>query len=46
MLQQITRETGARLGGELLADGPGAGNLGTVEAMFRHNVTTIVEALK
>lgn len=46
VLQQITRETGARLGGELLADGPGAGRLGTVEAMFRHNVTTIVEALK
>ena len=46
VLQQITRETGARLGGELLADGPGPDDLGTVEAMFRHNVTAIVEALK
>jgi ABC-type Zn uptake system ZnuABC Zn-binding protein ZnuA len=46
VLAQITQETGARLGGELLADGLGAGSLGTVEAMFRHNVTSIVEALK
>jgi ABC-type Zn uptake system ZnuABC Zn-binding protein ZnuA len=46
VLRQITEETGARLGGELLADGLGAGELGTIEAMFRHNVTTIVEALK
>lgn len=46
VLQQIVQETGARLGGELLADGLGAGKLGTIEAMFRHNATTIVGALK
>jgi ABC-type Zn uptake system ZnuABC Zn-binding protein ZnuA len=46
VIRQITQETGVRIGGELLADGPGEGKLGTVEAMFRHNVTTIVEALK
>ena len=42
----ITRETGVKLGGSLLADGLGAKPNDTVEAMFRHNVTTIVEALK
>jgi ABC-type Zn uptake system ZnuABC Zn-binding protein ZnuA len=46
VIEQITRETGAKLGGKLLSDGLGAGPLGTVEAMFRHNVTTIVDALK
>ncbi len=46
VIAQITRETGARLGGKLLADGPGAGPMATTEAMFRHNVTTIVDALK
>lgn len=46
VIQEITRETGARFGGELLSDGLGAGAKGTVEGMFRHNVTTIVEALK
>ena len=33
-------------GGELLSDGLGTGEAGTVEGMFKHNVTTIVEALK
>lgn len=42
---QITRETGARIGGTLYADGPGVG-ADTYEKMQRHNVTTIVEALK
>jgi ABC-type Zn uptake system ZnuABC Zn-binding protein ZnuA len=42
---QITRETGAKIGGTLYADGPGAG-ADTYEKMQRHNVTTIVEALK
>lgn len=46
VIQQITRETGVRVGGELLADGLGEGKLGSVDAMFRYNVTTIVEALK
>lgn len=42
---EITRETGARVGGTLYADGPGAG-ADTYEKMQRHNVSTIVEALK
>ncbi|MEO6741068.1 MAG: metal ABC transporter substrate-binding protein [Chthoniobacteraceae bacterium] len=46
VIQQITRETGARLGGKLFSDGLGAKPNDTVDAMFRHNVTTIVEALK
>lgn len=46
VIGQITKETGAKLGGRLLSDGPGAGAMGTVEGMFRHNVTTIVDALK
>jgi ABC-type Zn uptake system ZnuABC Zn-binding protein ZnuA len=46
VIQQITRETGVRIGGELLADGLGTGEQGTIDGMFRHNVTTIVEALK
>ena len=46
VIQQITRETGAKLGGKLFSDGLGAKPNDTVEAMFRHNVSTIVEALK
>ena len=46
VIGQITRETGAKLGGKLLSDGLGAKPNDTVDAMFRHNVTTIVEALK
>ena len=46
VLNQITRETGIQIGGELLTDGLGSKPLDTVEAMFKHNVTTIVEALK
>lgn len=46
VLQEITRETGARLGGELYADGLGLGDASTVEGMFRHNVSTIVNGLK
>jgi ABC-type Zn uptake system ZnuABC Zn-binding protein ZnuA len=46
VIEQITRETGAKLGGKLLSDGLGAKPNDTVDAMFRHNVTTIVEALK
>jgi ABC-type Zn uptake system ZnuABC Zn-binding protein ZnuA len=46
VIQEITRETGAKFGGELASDGLGAGAKGTVDGMFRHNVTTIVEALK
>ena len=46
VIAQITKETGAKLGGKLLSDGLGADPFGTVEAMFRHNVATIVDALK
>jgi zinc/manganese transport system substrate-binding protein len=46
VIQEITKETGAKVGGELYADGLGTGGEGTYEGMFRHNVTTIVEGLK
>lgn len=46
VLAEITRETGAKSGGELYADGLGDGDAATYDGMFRHNVTTIVEALK
>lgn len=42
---EITRETGAKIGGTLYADGPGV-DADTYDKMQRHNVTTIVEALK
>lgn len=44
--QQITRETGARVGGFLFADGLGPGAAATYAGMLRHNVSTIVEALQ
>lgn len=46
VLKEITAETGAKIGGELYADGLGQGDAATYDGMFRHNVTTIVEALK
>jgi len=46
VIQQITQETGAKVGGELYADGLGTGAEATYEGMFRHNVTTIVAALQ
>jgi ABC-type Zn uptake system ZnuABC Zn-binding protein ZnuA len=46
VIQEITKETGAKVGGELYADGLGTGDEGTYDGMFRHNVTTIVESLK
>lgn len=46
VLEQITSETGARLGGVLYADGLGKGAAGTYEGMMRTNVNTIVEALQ
>jgi len=44
--KEITRETGAQIGGTLYADGFGTGDAGTYEGMMKHNVTTIVDALK
>jgi len=46
VLTEITRETGAKLGGQLHADGLGEGEAATYEGMYRHNVSTIVNALK
>lgn len=46
VLSEITRETGARLGGMLYADGLGKDEANTYESMMRHNVTTIVSALQ
>jgi len=46
VLKEITRETGAKVGGELYADGLGEGAVATYEGMYKHNVTAIVEALK
>jgi ABC-type Zn uptake system ZnuABC Zn-binding protein ZnuA len=43
---EITRESGAKIGGSLYADGLGPGDGETYADMFRHNVTTIVDALK
>ena len=45
-LQQIAAGTGVKLAGELIADGNGTGKLASFEAAFRHNVETIVAALK
>ncbi len=46
VLQQITAETGAVLGGQLWVDGLGTGEAANYLGMFRHNVNTVVEALK
>lgn len=43
---EITRETGAKVGGTLYADGLGEGDAATYAGMYRHNVTTIVDGLK
>jgi zinc/manganese transport system substrate-binding protein len=43
---EITRESGAKIGGSLYADGLGPGDGETYDGMLRHNVTTIVDALK
>ncbi len=45
--REITRESGAKIGGTLIADGlTGTPEGDTYARMFRHNVTTIVEALR
>lgn len=43
---EITRDTGATIGGTLYADGLGDAPGNTYEGMIKHNVTTIVDALK
>ena len=44
--KEITRETGAKVGGVLDVDGLGTVEASTYEGMVRHNVSTIVDALK
>jgi ABC-type Zn uptake system ZnuABC Zn-binding protein ZnuA len=47
VLTEITRETGVKIAPPLYADGLGdTPEASTYEAMYKHNVTTIVEALK
>ena len=48
VIAQITKETGAVIGGELYADGLGApdSDAATYDAMMHHNVNTVVDALK
>jgi zinc/manganese transport system substrate-binding protein len=46
LIETIVEETGCKLGGTLYADGLGPGADGTYAAMFRHNLTTIVDALR
>jgi ABC-type Zn uptake system ZnuABC Zn-binding protein ZnuA len=43
---QITSETGAKIGGSLYPDGLGPTDASTYEGMMKHNVSTIVDALK
>jgi len=45
-LRQLAADTGVKIGGELVADGNGTGALAGFEAALRHNVQTIVAALK
>ncbi len=57
-IERISKDSGARVGGELFSDSTGAPgqmetgaqgeryDVGTYEGVFRHNVNTIVEALK
>lgn len=45
LLDSITAATGARLGDPLIADGNGTGREAGFEAMIRHNVTAITQAL-
>jgi ABC-type Zn uptake system ZnuABC Zn-binding protein ZnuA len=42
----ITKETGAKIGGKLYADGLGDTEAATYPDMMRYNITTIVEGLK
>jgi len=43
---EITKETGAKVGGELYADGLGDKAASTYPDMIRYNITAIVESLK
>ena len=43
---EITKETGAKVGGTLYADRLGDGDGSTYDGMMRHDISTIVDALK
>jgi zinc/manganese transport system substrate-binding protein len=43
---EIIKETGAKIGGTLYADGLGEGDGSTYDGMVRHNIATIVDSLK
>lgn len=52
-IERISKDTGVKIGGELFSDAMGTPgqmengyDLGTYEGMIKHNLTTIVEALK
>jgi len=52
-IERIAKDSGVRIGGELFSDAMGTAgqiengyDLGTYEGMFKHNLITIVEALK
>ena len=52
-IERISRDAGVKIGGELFSDAMGTPgqiengyDLGTYEGMIKHNLTTIVEALK
>lgn len=46
VLTEITRETGAKTGGTLYADGLGSKEASTYESMIKHNYSTIVSGLQ
>jgi zinc/manganese transport system substrate-binding protein len=46
VVAEITKETGAKIGGELYADGLGEKDASTYSGMIRHNITSIVGNLK
>ena len=46
VISEITKETGAKVGGELFVDGLGEKKASTYSDMIRHNVEMIVENLK
>jgi len=46
VVDRITKETGAKLGGKLYADGLGDNEAATYLDMVHYNITTIVEGLK
>jgi zinc/manganese transport system substrate-binding protein len=45
-VMEITTETGAKIGGTLHADALGEGEGSTYDGMMRHDISTIVDALK